>query len=231
MFTGGNFINLSEAQVAAATEFQKQFYSICINKNNTGIDCAQFGIPVWMGTPVMTLAFDLLILQEIIYDTRPDVIIECGTADGGTAIFFATMCEMVRHGNVITIDHEKRKWVPHPGITYVVSDTLDPATLEQVTRYANLCEKVMVFLDDNHQKAHVMAELDAYGPLVKEGCYLVVADTSLNGHPCCPEYGPGPWEALEEWLPKHPEFQVDRNRERFGVTGSPGGYLKKVAVG
>jgi cephalosporin hydroxylase len=87
----------------------------------------------------------------------------------------------------------------------------------------------MVTLDSDHTAAHVLAELEAYAPMVSVGCYLVVEDTSVNGRPLLPGYGAGPGEALDEWLPGHPEFEVDwAIEERHGITTSPGGWLRRV---
>ena len=83
----------------------------------------------------------------------------------------------------------------------------------------------MVILDSDHTKQHVLDELAAYADLVSPGCYLVVEDTNVNGHPVWPSFGPGPWEAVHEWLPDHPEFRVDKTRERHLLTMHPNGYL------
>ena len=87
----------------------------------------------------------------------------------------------------------------------------------------------MVVLDSDHSKAHVRRELDRYREFVTVGSYLVVEDTNVNGHPVMPEHGPGPFEAVQEFLPEHPEFQIDHAREKFLLTYFPGGYLKRIA--
>ena len=76
----------------------------------------------------------------------------------------------------------------------------------------------MVILDSDHSQAHVSAELSAYAPLVTPGCYLIVEDTCVNGHPLYPDHGPGPMEALDAFLPQHPEFEPDPAREKFMLT-------------
>lgn len=184
--------------------------------------------PTWLGTSCQKMPFDLFVFQEIIWETRPDLIIECGTSTGGTTLFLASICQMVNHGCIATIDKRVYQRAYHPLIAWWVGDTLSEEILGPAKQMAQLCKKVMVILDDDHEKNHVVAELDAYGPLVTEGCYLVVEDTNVNGHPVFPRHGPGPWEALEEWLPLHPEFVQDRTREHFGVTYNPGGYLRRI---
>jgi cephalosporin hydroxylase len=86
----------------------------------------------------------------------------------------------------------------------------------------------MVSLDSDHHKDHVLKELKLYGPLVTPGNYLVVEDTDINGHPVMPRWGPGPMEAVEEFMKNNSDFIQDRSREKFGVTLFPGGWLKRV---
>lgn len=86
----------------------------------------------------------------------------------------------------------------------------------------------MVILDSDHSQAHVAAELTAYGPLVASGCYLVVEDTNINGHPVLPDFGPGPMEAVVAFLQTTPAFEVDASRERFLLSLNPRGYLRRV---
>jgi cephalosporin hydroxylase len=88
-------------------------------------------------------------------------------------------------------------------------------------------DRVMVLLDSDHAEAHVRKELDLYAPLVTSGCYLIVEDTNVNGHPVYPLHGPGPMEAVQGWLPAHQEFEADRRREKFMLTFNPYGYLRR----
>ena len=88
-------------------------------------------------------------------------------------------------------------------------------------------KSVMVILDSDHTRDHVLAELRAYAPIVTPGQYLVVEDSNINGHPVFPGFGPGPMEALQAFLAETGEFEVDRSREKFLVTFNPGGYLRK----
>ncbi len=89
-------------------------------------------------------------------------------------------------------------------------------------------ESVLVVLDSDHSKEHVLAELEAYSPLVSEGGYLIVEDTNINGHPVLPNWGPGPTEALEEFLADNEDFVSDKGREKFFFTQNPGGFSKRV---
>lgn len=186
----------------------------------------------WLGVQALKPTTDLWSYQEIIYDTKPDVIIETGTAYGGSAHYMATICELIGNGRVLTIDTNELVYpqaADHPRVTYLQGrSSTDPDLIRDVRASLSPHERVMVSLDAAHHREHVLAELAAYAPLVTSGCYLVVEDTNLNGHPAQPAYGPGPWEALEEWLPQHPEFERDHDRTRQLFSFHPGGYLRRV---
>ena len=181
----------------------------------------------WRGNKVQKFPTDLIIYQEILYDTRPDIIIECGTDQGGSAIFFADICHILGRGHVFTIDLDAKNTPHHPRVTYLRSDSGRPDVnaLSELRSVIHKWDKVMVVLDSDHDKPHVLRELDVWAPLVTPGCYLVVEDTNLNGHPVSGWDAGGPMEALEEWLPQHPEFEVDRSREKFFLTTQPKGFL------
>jgi cephalosporin hydroxylase len=184
----------------------------------------------WLGVRIMKPPDDLWAYQEIIHETRPDVIVETGTAHGGSSHYMATLCDIVGNGRVLTIDtreHVQPSVPAHPRLTFIEGSSIDDQVAGNVRQLIEPGERVMVVLDSAHQRDHVLAELDLYAPLVAPGCYLIVEDTNLNGHPAQPGYGPGPWEALEKWLPRHPEFTVDRGREKHLRTFHPGGYLRR----
>lgn len=172
---------------------------------------------------------DLMIYQEMLHQIRPDVIVECGTAYGGSALYFATICDALDHGQVITIDLATPKpetRVQHPRITYLVGSSVDPAIVAKVF-LATKDKTVWLILDSLHTKEHVLAEMEIYGRLVPSGSYMIVEDSNINGHPVRPEFGPGPFEAINEFLPAHPEFERDRTAERFLISCAPGGFLKR----
>jgi cephalosporin hydroxylase len=215
---------LSRKHQKVVDAFHYFFYTDLPKYKRKGRSCSPNDVR-WLGTEAMKPPFDLFVYQEIIWDTRPDLIIECGTSSGGTTLFLATICELIRYGNILTIDKVKYDRPPHPAITYLMGDTLSPEVLNDVIPYAKQRTKVMVILDDNHSRDHVLAEMELYGALVTSGCYLIVEDTNVNGHPVFPNHGPGPAEAVSTFLRKHKEFKVDREREHFGLTYNPGGYL------
>jgi cephalosporin hydroxylase len=188
-----------------------------------------WGSTTYRGHTIWKCVTDLWVYQEIIWDTKPDLIIECGTAYGGSALYMAdVMSKYSDSARVVSIDITERPLPEHPLVRYRVGSSLNPAIVADAARWASGQQRVMVVLDSDHSKAHVLRELYCYAELVTPGCYLIVEDTNVNGHPVFPEHGPGPAEALNEWLPRHPEFQPDRSCERFGMTFNPGGYLLRM---
>ncbi len=138
------------------------------------------------------------------------------------------MMDLIGHGRVITVDIEERPGrSAHPRITYLTGSSVAPEMVSRVRDLVGTDAPVMVLLDSDHTRDHVLAELEAYAPLVSRDSYLIVEDTNLNGHPVLPDYGPGPMEALEAFLPAHPEFAHDTAMDKFFLTFNPKGWLKK----
>jgi cephalosporin hydroxylase len=176
-----------------------------------------WSMTTWMGVPLLKHPCDLFALQEIVAGIRPALIIETGTAFGGSALYLAHLCDLLGHGQVLTIDLEPAPSLPqHQRITYRVGSSVDPEIVAYAAERAARCGgPVLVLLDSDHHEGHVRAELDAYAPLVTVGSFLVVEDTNVNGRPVLPEFGPGPAEAVEAWLgtpTEGPIFQRDRCR-------------------
>jgi cephalosporin hydroxylase len=186
--------------------------------------------PRWLGVPVWKLPLDSWVLQEIIAETRPEVIVETGTQYGGSTLFLAGMLDLVGGGEVISVDVDHSAVDPrvreHPRVTLVEGSSISGPVVSRVAELVG-GRRAMVDLDSEHNHEHVLDELDAYAPLVAPGCYLVVEDTSLGRQ--FPPLGGwrGPGDAVEHWLPSHPEFRPDHARERLG-TFSPGGFLPRV---
>lgn len=189
----------------------------------------------WLGVPMFKMPQDILTLTEVIGDIRPHLIIETGTAAGGSALFMATYLDAVGVGKIVTVDIRPidRNYPAHPRIAYLGGrSSLDAEVLREVQGYWDFYATtktygeepnvmttpggpVIVILDSDHAQAHVAKELDAYADFVTPGSYLVVEDTNVNGHPVLQEHGPGPFEALEEWLPSHPDFKIDRRMASY----------------
>jgi cephalosporin hydroxylase len=186
----------------------------------------------WLGVHTAKCPLDLWIFQEIVNETRPDLIVEAGTHRGGSAHFLASLCDILENGEVVTIDVIEQPDRPrHPRVTYLSGSSTDPDVVAEVKRRADAVERVMVILDSDHSEAHVFDELCQLGPLVTPGCYLIVEDTIVNGNPVLPDFGPGPAEAVDRFLAQEPSaFVVDRSREKFHLTFNPGGYLRRLGA-
>lgn len=188
----------------------------------------------WFGVPTLQNPMDVWITQEILYEVRPDFIVEAGTFHGGSAALFATILDQINpNGRVISIDIEDRaaeaKKLPivQRKVDFLIGSSVDSRIVDDVKRRVG-AGKVLVILDSLHTKEHVLAEMNAYSPIVSVGSYLIVQDTCLNGHPAMPDYGPGPWEAVQAFLAGNSGYVVDKSRERLMVTFSPDGWLKRV---
>lgn len=181
----------------------------------------------WLGVMILKNPMDLFVYQEILFETKPDTIIECGTAAGGSALYLASMCDLMGKGKVITIDIVGCDDAPkHPRITYLRGSSISPEIIEEVKK---LCEgKVMAILDSDHRKDHVLKEIEVYAPMVSPGNYLVVEDTCINYDPMYVSNGPGPREAVEEFMETSKDFVIDTEREKLLSTFNPGGYLRKT---
>lgn len=181
----------------------------------------------WFAHEALKCPLDLWLYQELIVRTRPDVIVETGTYRGGSALYLASVLDLLGHGRVITVDVEPRDGRPeHPRISYVTGSSTDPAIVARVHELA-AGGRAMVFLDSDHRAEHVYGELCAYESLVKPGDYLVVEDTNVNGHPAWPGFGPGPMEALTRFLAERDDFAYDERCARFLMTLNPNGYLRR----
>jgi cephalosporin hydroxylase len=186
----------------------------------------------WLGVPAQKCVFDLWVYQEILNELRPAAIVECGTANGGSALFLASVCDLLGLGKVITVDIVDKPGRPsHERITYVTGSSTDPEVVARVRGLVGSGAPVLVILDSDHERDHVLNELRLYAPLVSAGSYLIVEDSNVNGHPVVSDFGPGPAEAVEQFLAETEEFEVDRSREKFFLTFNPSGYLRKRGPG
>jgi cephalosporin hydroxylase len=216
--------NLSQNQLEVVEQFNKLYYELGQK------DCFTY-LTSWLGYEVLKCPLDLWMYQEIVCKYKPDLIIETGTAFGGSSLFLASICSLIDHGNVITVDInecETYKKIKHPRVTHLVGSSVDLATLSKIRDSVSLCEKVMVFLDSDHNYEHVLNELNLYHDFIPIGGYLVVEDTNINGHPVYPDFGPGPMEALNDFLKINNSFVRAPECERFMLTMNPLGYLKRI---
>lgn len=182
----------------------------------------------FMGTHIKKFPFDTWIYQEMLYELKPDLIIECGTYKGGNALYLACLLDFMNKGEIISIDIVDYENKPrHPRITYLTGSTIAPEILSILDERTKNKNSVLVILDDDHTRDHVLKEMHIYGKYVTRGNYMIVEDSNVNGHPVYPEFGPGPYEAIEDFMKSNKEFEIDKSREKFYMTANPNGYLKK----
>lgn len=192
----------------------------------------------WLGAPCLKSPHDVWVYQEILFETRPTLIIETGTAWGGSALYLGSVLDAIHahgghNGRIVTIDTETRpREANHPRVTKIKASSLAPETIAQVRGMVDPGDRVMLILDSLHRRDQVYAELLAYAPLVTPGCYAVVEDSNINGHPVhtdfAPDQGPGPFEAVMDYLRTTDRFEIDRAREKLFMTLNPCGYLRCV---
>ena len=202
----------------------------------------------WLGRPIIQYPQDMIAMQEIIWEVKPDLIIETGIAHGGSLIFSAAMLELVAvctgiEGEVVGIDidirpHNRKAIEEHPmykRISMIQGSSVAPEIVAQVAEKAKGKKRILVCLDSNHTHDHVLAELDAYAPLTTVGSYCVVFDTVVEDMPRelsgDRPWGPGnnPKTAVFEYLKTHPEFEIDRGiQNKILITVAPEGYLKRI---
>jgi cephalosporin hydroxylase len=188
----------------------------------------------WLGIETLQNPNDVWITQEIIVEVAPDFIIETGTRRGGSACLWAMIQREVNpEGKVITIDINPvdepvtRLALWRERVEFRHASSVDPDLVAELAERVR-GKKVLVILDSDHRENHVYQELQAYGPMVSLGSYLIAQDTNVNGHPVVPDFGPGPMEAVDRFLAETDAFEVDESRERFLFTMHPRGYLKRV---
>ncbi|MEW5901256.1 MAG: CmcI family methyltransferase [Acidobacteriota bacterium] len=188
----------------------------------------------WLGVQTSQNPNDVWITQEILVEQKPNLMVEAGTKHAGSALIWAMILREVNpSARVITIDIEdkitKARDLPlfKERIDFLLGSSTDPRIIREVKRRC-AGKKVVVLLDSDHSKKHVLAEMKAYAPVVNVGSYLIVQDGILSGHPVEDEMEGGPWEAIDEFLAENSDFVIDRSRERLLFTYCPRGYLKRV---
>ena len=199
----------------------------------------------WLGLPLIQYPQDVMATQEIVWRTKPDLIIETGIARGGSLVLYASLLRLIGNGGrVIGIDidirpHNRQAIEEHTladAIHLIQGSSIDEATVEAVRAQMKGAKRIMVVLDSMHTADHVLRELELYSPFVTKGCYLIVFDTVIEFMP--PEtvadrpWGKGnsPYNAVQKFLEKNDRFRIDRSVDaKLQVSVAPRGYLECVA--
>lgn len=202
----------------------------------------------WLGRPIIQLPEDMIRIQEVIYALQPDIIIETGIAHGGSLIFYSSICKAIGKGRVIGIDIEIR---PHnrqaieahplfPFINLIEGSSTDPRVVKRVKSEIKPNDTVLVLLDSNHSKDHVLAELNAYNPLITKGSYIVAMDGIMENLVGAPRTQPdwswnNPHQAAKEFVKSNPDFEIQEPTFPFNegeivgrVTYWPDCYIKRI---
>jgi cephalosporin hydroxylase len=186
----------------------------------------------WLGRPIWQYPLDAWLVQEMIAQLQPDLIVETGTCLGGSAFFFGSLCDLMGRGEVISIDIAARGTMPHPRVTYIAGSSTDQAIVSRVAeRIQTIAAKsVLIMLDSDHSEAHVRQELESYSALIPVGSYFYVQDGCIDELQCFQDGRPGPVAAVKSFLSAHPEFMRDTEAEfRYVMTAHPYGWLKRIS--
>lgn len=182
----------------------------------------------YRGVGILKCPLDLWVYQEVVHRLRPELIVETGTAHGGSAYFLGDLCDTVGGGRIVSIDIEAAERPVHPRVTYLHGSSVDPSIIGEVTARLPSDGPVLVILDSDHRQGHVRRELEVYAPMVSVGSYIVVEDSNVHGHPALPSFPAGPREALDAFLAGTGDFVVDEALEKFMMTFNPRGFLRRV---
>lgn len=243
-----NIIDKYQEQVQqhkAEIEQDAQFHNISKEWIDRSISCGYYYNFTWMGRPIIQYPQDIVAMQELIWEVKPDLIIETGIAHGGGLVFYASMLELIGgDGQVLGVEQhifpEIRSEIEghrmFRRITMLEGNSVSDEMVKKVSEFARGKAKVMVALDSNHTHEHVLSELELYSPFVTKGSYLVVFDTMVNevdeSHYANRPWGANnnPGTAVEAFLAKNERFEADKSiSSKLQITSCPGGFLKCVA--
>jgi len=235
-FTDGNHQTSFDLYSPQALEILSQLWSKAMVNSKLHYDVK------WMGIPIIQFPEDIVMMQELIWKIKPDVIVECGVAHGGSLIFYSSLMEIIGKGSVLGVDidiraHNRAAIEAHPlskRIKLLQGSSIAPETMAQVKSTIAGAETVLVILDSNHSKEHVAKEIQLYKDFVSKDSYLVVMDGAQAFMHDLPWGKPewkedNPLKAIEEFLAQDKNFEMDPSYNRLKVTSNPKGFLKRIA--
>lgn len=214
-----------QSREEVVAEFTKLYYASSVHYRTK-----------WLGVQTLQNPCDMWIMQEIISEIKPDFIVETGTFKGGGTLFLATVLRLVNErGKILTVDikpqieQASRFAIFNDAVEVFIGSSVSEDIVKAIADKVK-GNRVMVTLDSDHAKSHVLKELEIYSQFVSVGSYIIVQDTAHNGHPLPTDYeGGGPMEAVRDFLKKHRNFAPDGTREKFLLTFFPQGYLKRLS--
>lgn len=188
----------------------------------------------WFGVPCWKLPFDAFIIQEIIHELRPEYIIETGTGKGGSAVFYASICELLGEGKIITVDidakvdHNKiQKYEWTDRIKFMHGGSTNKLIFEKIWEKCK-GKRNLVILDSDHSYEYVRQEMSMYSTLVPVDSFMIVEDTHVSGHPVPWKWGKGPYEAVDDFLKVNPNWLAEFWCEKYIMTFNPKGYIRRT---
>ncbi len=206
-----------------ARRFHRAYYATASNWTNT-----------YFGYRILQFPGDMWLYQQLIVRDRPAFMIQTGVASGGSLLYFAHLFDLIQASEtavVVGVDiqlSDTARQLNHPRIRLVEGDSTDTRTVQQVAAYLPSVAG-MVSLDSAHSCTHVLREIECYQHFVATGCYMVVEDTNLNGHPVWQNYGAGPFEAVEQFLRTNKDFVRDNEIWRRNLFSfHQYGWLRRV---
>jgi len=184
----------------------------------------------WFGRQAVKTPFDAWIYQEIIYKTKPTIIIEIGNYAGGSTLFLASIFDALGYGKVIGVDkdHQRVKDLNHKRISWITGDATSLEVFNKIKNEISTNDRVMIIEDSSHEFQPTLKILELYSQLVSKDCYFIVEDGICKEDYIVGGPKPGPFEATHEFLKNHPEFIIDKKMEKFFLTYNPDGFLKKI---
>jgi len=195
----------------------------------------------WLGIPIIQNPYDMILMQELIFKIKPDLIIETGIAHGGSLIYYSSLLKLLGKGRVIGVDidirsHNRKLIEKHPmiaNITMIQGSSIDKNVVGEIHKNIKPKNIVLVILDSDHRKPHVLAELEAYKKIVSKNSYFVVFDTfmpylvGLDGE--TKEFkANNAMDAVKEFIKNNKNFKIDKAYNKYFVSSCPDGFLKKV---